>query len=382
MSIIKPCILLVFAKFMLWGTTLQAQELDTLVLQPDGTIGKDAILYDLKPDNNYGTHPQINAQAWTNSGRPQTMRGLLQFDLSDLPDEVTIVKIYLSLYHHVANNNPGHSQLGGSNVSSLERVSEAWDENTVTWNSQPPTDDTNTMTIPASVREDQDYLDLDVTNLMVDSNGNLLDNHGFMLVLKTELHYRSLVFASSDVADAAKRPKLVVLYGSNCMDSPNPTEIGIDTTLCQGQHLLLDATVDGGVYLWQDGSIESSLLATTPGEYWVEISKDGCSTLRTFNLEELDCEVVLTLPNVFTPNGDGMNDSFVPIESKGIISMNTTIQSRLGKKVFSTNRLLIEWDATLNNGKKATAGVYFYVIDYMDMRGNQTRVKGQVTILR
>jgi gliding motility-associated-like protein len=443
--------ILLLVKLLILTTVLPAQELDTLILQPNGGNGKDAILYDLQPNNNYGTHPQINAQAWTNAGSPQIMRGLLQFDLSQLPENSDIEKVYLSLYHHVASGNSGHSQISGSNVSNLKKVIEEWNENTVTWNSQPSTDNSNRVILSASVSEDQDYLDIDITNLILDSNGELLDNYGIMLSLQTESYYRSLVFASSDAADSTIRPKLVVTYKSNCSVTSNPVDLGPDITLCQGQILMLDATFTDGIYLWQDGStsstidvvfpgtywvevttcsgvyrdsidislaplpsiglnsdttfcsgdtiildtstsdasylwqdgsIESTFMTTFEGEYWVQISIDGCSTLHTFNLAERDCEVVLILPNVFTPNGDGINDLFIPIESKGIASMKTIVLNRSGQIIFSTNRPMIEWDSVMDNGKRASSGVYFYLSEYTDIRGNSSSVKGYLTIMR
>ena len=183
-----------------------------ITLRPNGEQGKDAILYDLQPDNNYGAHPQINAHAWTNGGTPQTMRGLLQFDFSDIPESAIIEQVNLSLYHFVAAKNSGHSQLSGSNESVLQKVIESWNEETITWNNQPAITSIDEVTLSASVSEDQNYTEINVTNLVIDSNQQLLDNFGFMLSLKTESYYRSLVFASSDAEAEELHPKLVVQY--------------------------------------------------------------------------------------------------------------------------------------------------------------------------
>lgn len=183
-----------------------------ITLQPNGEKGKDAILYDLQPNNNYGTHPQINAHAWTNGGIPQTMRGLIQFDFSDIPESALIEQANLSLYHFVASNNSGHSQLSGSNESVLQKVIESWNEETVTWNNQPAITSIDEVTLSASVSEDQNYMDIDVTNLVINTNQQLLDNFGFMLSLKTESYFRSLVFASSDVETEEIHPKLVIQF--------------------------------------------------------------------------------------------------------------------------------------------------------------------------
>lgn len=47
------------------------------------------------------------------------------------------------------------------------------------------------------------------------------------------------------------------------------------------------------------------------------------------------------MPNIFTPNNDGINDLFVPVISIGIVSMNTTIYNRWGNKIFETTELQI-----------------------------------------
>lgn len=55
--------------------------------------------------------------------------------------------------------------------------------------------------------------------------------------------------------------------------------LGLDTTLCNGQTLLLDATQSGVDYLWQDNSTDSVLTAGGAGWYWVEL-QTGCDTAR------------------------------------------------------------------------------------------------------
>ena len=186
-------------------------EIFEIELRPDAAEGQDAILYSLAPNNNYGDHHQFNAQAWTNSGTPQTMRSLIKFNLEEIPDSIKIEAIELSLYHFVASNNPGHSQIAGSNESKIQRVLEPWQEATVTWNTQPSTSDVDEVTLPASTSDTQNYESIDVTGLIMGPTGIKLVNHGFMLSLKTEEYYRSMVFASSDGPESL-RPKLVIKY--------------------------------------------------------------------------------------------------------------------------------------------------------------------------
>jgi gliding motility-associated-like protein len=76
----------------------------------------------------------------------------------------------------------------------------------------------------------------------------------------------------------------------------------------------------------------------------------------------------LDIPNVFTPDGDGLNDNFM-VESKSLQYISVEIFSRSGLRVYSfygEGEKLREWqgwDGNVNNSsRKASAGVYFYFI--------------------
>lgn len=65
--------------------------------------------------------------------------------------------------------------------------------------------------------------------------------------------------------------------------SPDSIEInlGNDTILCAGQGIILNTGLTGVNYLWTDGSTAPVLLVSSPGEYWVEIDKQGCKSRDT-----------------------------------------------------------------------------------------------------
>ncbi|MDB4710318.1 gliding motility-associated C-terminal domain-containing protein [Flavobacteriales bacterium] len=160
--------------------------------------------------------------------------------------------------------------------------------------------------------------------------------------------------------------------------NPLPTiDLGNDTTLCQGESLTLDATTLNATYLWQDNSTNSTLNISQQGTYWTEVTVNNCSATDTVLIIEEDCEIILEIPNVFTPNNDGINDLFVPIISKGIVSINTIIYNRWGNKIYETNNLLIEW-----NGQDVNDGTYFWVVYYTDINAVENNLKGHLTILK
>ncbi len=89
-----------------------------------------------------------------------------------------------------------------------------------------------------------------------------------------------------------------------------------------------------------------------------------CDTIQPviIRLEETDCS---TIPNIFSPNGDGVNDYFrIPCIASGAYPNNTIIiYNQWGDKVFEASPYDNTWNGTLNgqNGKDLPDGVYYYI---------------------
>jgi gliding motility-associated-like protein len=92
------------------------------------------------------------------------------------------------------------------------------------------------------------------------------------------------------------------------------------------------------------------------------------------------------LPNVFTPNGDGINDFFMPFQYDFVESINMDIYDRWGVLVFRTTNPDILWDGTNQFTKQnCVDGVYYYVCDVKEytLNGIRTRrLNGSITIFR
>lgn len=85
----------------------------------------------------------------------------------------------------------------------------------------------------------------------------------------------------------------------------------------------------------------------------------------------------LKIPNVFTPNGDGKNETFL-IERLNSFSENQlTIINRWGSTVFEKNGYLNDWTA---NG--LVDGTYFYILKVKAINGQWQEFKGYVTVIR
>ena len=86
------------------------------------------------------------------------------------------------------------------------------------------------------------------------------------------------------------------------------------------------------------------------------------------------------IPNVFSPNDDGLND-VINVHGRCISTFNLQIFNRWGEKVFETSTLENSWDGTFR-GKKMDTGVFVYKADGVSIDGQSFKMKGNITLIR
>ena len=150
-------------------------------------------------------------------------------------------------------------------------------------------------------------------------------------------------------------------------------QLGNDTTLCFGNSITLGDSLTGLYleYLWSDYSTEQELFVADSGIYWLQVSNPCGIDTDSVKISYRDCNTNIYLPNAFSPNGDGRNDVFMPIESN-IINYRMYIFDRWGKQIFESVSPSIGWDGSLN-GSLCPMGTYVWVIQYQE----QTSVPNQ-----
>ena len=203
---------------MMWYSA--AAQTNTLVLQPGPLDGKDALLHELNSHTNYGTTIELIAFYWTFSGTPAQGSSLLEFNLSPLPSNIDIVSANLSLYYNPTSGSAGQA---GNNACYLKKVTSPWAENTVTWSNMPTTNTINQVYLPTSTSSHQNYLNLDLTNFVIDWYNNPSLNYGVMLELIDASLYNSMKFCTSDYETEQLRPKLEINYNEVTNISENET---------------------------------------------------------------------------------------------------------------------------------------------------------------
>lgn len=91
----------------------------------------------------------------------------------------------------------------------------------------------------------------------------------------------------------------------------------------------------------------------------------------------------LILSNVFTPNGDGINDLFGPNSALASEKPLLTVYDRWGVKVFESAVMGQSWDGTTTSGEPCTPGVYFWLLEMKSICSSQLiQKKGAVQLLR
>jgi gliding motility-associated-like protein len=131
-----------------------------------------------------------------------------------------------------------------------------------------------------------------------------------------------------------------------------------------------------------------SFVVNSAGTYTLTLiayNGNGCNDTTTSTIVVSDIDVVLppsiVIPNVFTPNKDGVNDLFYPVLTS-FKEMTCTIYDRWGVMVYELKELQDKWSGENVHGKEVPAGSYFYVFTGVDINGKNYVRKGYVTLSR
>jgi len=95
-------------------------------------------------------------------------------------------------------------------------------------------------------------------------------------------------------------------------------------------------------------------------------------------------ENMVYAPNAFTPNGDGLNDLFLPQTAENVKEYKLSIYDRAGTLVFETDEINKGWDGrTQNNGAEITKeDVYMWRIELKNTKGEKEHLMGYLNLLK
>lgn len=160
-----------------------------------------------------------------------------------------------------------------------------------------------------------------------------------------------------------------------------------DTVVCKNKSIDIGVTYPiYGKYLWNTGDTTSAIKISTEGKYYFTVV-NSCYTLTdTITVHEKLCTnkiTKFTIPNIFTPNADGINDQWGLIfeNSTIITNFNVIIYNRWGVKIMEGNQPKIKWDGYTTSGIPCPDGVYFFICTFVE-NNEYKSFKGNITLLR
>ena len=161
-------------------------------------------------------------------------------------------------------------------------------------------------------------------------------------------------------------------------DRINISAIG-DTTIVFGTNLTLVANANGNPIIWSSGGIIIDSLVNS-----IQVSPD--STTEYFVFSENQCfsdsalitvivieEEKFLIPNVITPNGDGINDFFKVSQNPGAFRLQ--VFNRWGELIYKSNRYENDWGGALKN-----AGMFYFILEHNKIKGK--KYSGWLTVLK
>ncbi len=219
------------------------------------------------------------------------------------------------------------------------------------------------------------------------------------LLLKVPSNYQSYLWNDLSTADSLLVSKeglyTVTVNDSGCMAqdeikvsyliTPN-VNLGNDTSFCEGVPFYLKATNSQTNYLWSNFSTDSIIKITQSGTYWVKAYNACGTSFDTTEIKVEACNCYIYVPNAFTPDGNGLNEVFLPVSNCKITNYQLIILNRWGVKIFESNNPNIGWNGKLNEILQSN-DVYVYQIqadlidNFIGTNKKQVSLKGNVTLL-
>ena len=199
------------------------------------------------------------------------------------------------------------------------------------------------------------------------------------------------------------------------LEPPCPPVLGIDLVNCESSTTgnQLRWTLQDGTACSNDDIAFYTLYVATEvgGSVFDSLSRVPTDSLASFHTdgEQLFCYQItatdssgnvsglsntvcqdfcgeIIFPNIFTPNGDGINDMFLPISSlDGLKSTSLAVYNRWGTQIFYTEEILNSpWSGVNSDGSPVSDGVYYVEFKSIKIAGDNREVtyKGWVQVAR
>ena len=209
--------------------------------------------------------------------------------------------------------------------------------------------------------------EVDLSIAVKSSNSNVKPGDTFNY---TFLAGNNSTSAGTNVAVTWVVPEVLSISMLSIVDTSLSYDLDSRTLKWSINKLLKDnpQTLTVGVNVIQPGSAES----------WVRIKGREPDPVLTNNSAQTVQQVSsLSIPNVFTPNGDGVNDTFQIPGLEVYADNEIMIMNRSGSSVYDQKNYKSDW-----TGSGLLEGTYYYILKVKESSGSWTAYKGYITLLR
>ena len=134
------------------------------------------------------------------------------------------------------------------------------------------------------------------------------------------------------------------------------------------------------IYVADSNKVGTSTIQLTDSItlFVVATDSNGCTDVDSVHIRIIDPPLV-KIPNIITPNGDKSNEYWDLIEIPDVFLFDIVISDRQGKRVYTSNNYLNNWNGVDSDGNVLPNGVYFY---YMKNRQSKNEYRGYIQIIR
>jgi gliding motility-associated-like protein len=142
------------------------------------------------------------------------------------------------------------------------------------------------------------------------------------------------------------------------------------------EYILLDSTTNTNYFHRPDKTSTTSTLA---GCYYITaIDSAGNQSVPSTSICVDEC-YSYEIPNVFTPDGDGINDVLHPFPYQFVDQIDLKIFNRWGQLIYQTADPDINWDGKIDKSNQtASTGVYYYICDVWEKRLTGSEIRNIV----
>ncbi|MFY7669688.1 T9SS type B sorting domain-containing protein, partial [Tenacibaculum sp. MEBiC06402] len=181
---------------------------------------------------------------------------------------------------------------------------------------------------------------------------------------------------------------LEVEHVNGCIRVITPIEVDViqplQLTIDDSQINMLIANATGGIPPYEysvdgsDFSFENQFIITQTRDYTIVV-RDSRGCEQSITVEGV--YITIEVPNIFTPDGDGIQDYWYPINVQDYHQLKVVIFDRYGREIQKYNGVQTGWDG-IYQGRPMPSGDYWYTIEFLELSGERRRLMGHFTLYR